>query len=115
MANQNEQHAIRMELDRWATVLTPSLGAGSCGDGGAACGLCIASQFTADCARRSPQDLGHATNAVLLLDQAGQGHAVRAGVADSAWLRGFASADLIRWQVLHFRYESARLPLKKSN
>lgn len=41
-----------------------------------ACGLRVAPQFPADGARGASQNLGHGTNAVLLLGQNRQGHAV---------------------------------------
>src|SRR3990167_2589678 len=33
-------------------------------------------------------------------------HGLQTGVVGNAWLECFASADLPRWQVLHFRLES---------
>jgi hypothetical protein len=71
VAHQSEQDAFTIEFDRWTTALKPPLSAGSCWNAGVICWLCMTPQLSADGARRSTQDLGHATNAVLMLDQAG--------------------------------------------
>lgn len=51
-------------------------GTSTCCGAGVACGLCVAQRFPTDRAGGSTQDQGDISNHVLLLDQAGQRHAV---------------------------------------
>lgn len=74
VAHHIKEHAIAVKLVWGTASRAPLLGAG-CG-AGVACWLCIALQLSADGAGGAPQDQCHVANGVLLLDQAGQCHAV---------------------------------------
>lgn len=86
VAHHPEQNAIAMELAQWAALQASALGAGTRCGAGVASGLGVAPQFPADGAGGSPQDQGDISNRVLLLDKAGQRHAVfRLELLISSW------------------------------
>jgi hypothetical protein len=76
VAHQSEQDAIAVDLARWAALLVSPLGASACGDADVAAGLDVTPQLPGDGAGRTTQDLGYGANAVLLLGQTGQRHAL---------------------------------------